>query len=70
VLYDLADALRNVAVALYAFVPRTSAAILEALGQAALDVAWQNLGSGKLGALTDIAAAPPLFPRLDAPAAA
>jgi methionyl-tRNA synthetase len=70
VLYDLADALRGVAVALHAFVPRTSAAILEALGQPPDDAAWHHVASGKLGELSDIAAAPPLFPRLDAPAAA
>ena len=70
VLYDLADGLRSVAVALHAFVPRTSAAILDALGQPADAVAWRNVGPGKLGELTDVAAAPPLFPRLDAPAAA
>ena len=69
VLYDLADGLRCVAVALAAFVPGTSAAILEALGQPETP-AWENVAAGKTPALEDIAAAPPLFPRLDAPAAA
>ena len=69
VLYNLADGLRCVAVALAAFVPRTSAAILEALGQPA-ELGWKNVAAGKTPELTDIAAAPPLFPRLDAPAAA
>ncbi len=69
VLYDLADGLRCVAVALAAFVPGTSAAILEALGQPEA-LAWENVAAGKTPALEDIVAAPPLFPRLDAPAAA
>ena len=69
VLYNLADGLRCVAVALAAFVPRTSAAILEALGQPD-DPSWENVASGKTPDLTDIAAAPPLFPRIDAPAPA
>jgi methionyl-tRNA synthetase len=69
VLYDLADGLRCVAIALHAFVPSTSAAILDALGQPE-DVAWENLAAGRTPALASIAAAPPLFPRLDAPAAA
>jgi len=69
VLYNLADGLRCVAVALAAFVPRTSAAILEALGQPD-DLAWENVAAGKTPELTDIAAAPPLFPRIDAPPAA
>jgi methionyl-tRNA synthetase len=69
VLFDLADGLRCLAVALAAYVPRTSAAILEALGQPQ-DVGWENVASGKAAAASGIEAAPPLFPRVDAPAAA
>jgi methionyl-tRNA synthetase len=69
VLFDLADGLRCLAVALAAYVPRTSAAILEALGQPQ-HVGWENVASGKAAAASGIEAAPPLFPRVDAPAAA
>jgi methionyl-tRNA synthetase len=69
VLYDLADGLRCVAVALAAFIPRTSSAILEALGQPET-VSWEDVAAGKTGELTNIVAAPPLFPRLDESAVA
>ena len=69
VLFGLADGLRCVAVTLAAFVPRTSAAILEALGQSD-DLDWQNAAPGRTVSVTGIEPAPPLFPRLDAPAAA
>lgn len=69
VLYDLADGLRCLAVALAAFLPRASTAILDALGQPDA-VGWENVAAGKTGDLQGIAAAPPLFPRLDESAAA
>ena len=69
VLFDLADGLRCLAVALAAYVPRASAAILEALGQPQ-DVGWENVAPGNAAAASGIEAAPPLFPRVDAPAAA
>ena len=69
VLFDLADGLRAVAVALAAYVPQTSAAILEALGQPQ-ELGWENVAPGRTSAAADIEAAPPLFPRVDAPAAA
>ncbi len=69
VLFDLADGLRCVAVALSSFVPQTSAAILEALGQPD-DLAWENVGPARAEEASGIEAAPPLFPRLEAPAAA
>jgi methionyl-tRNA synthetase len=69
VLYDLADGLGCVAVALAAFVPSTSAAILEALGRpTALD--WETVAPGRTGRLEGIEPAAPLFPRIDEPAAA
>jgi methionyl-tRNA synthetase len=67
VLSDLADGLRTVAVALAAFVPRSSAAIIAALGQPA-DVRWENVAPGRVAAAVGIEPAPPLFPRVDAPA--
>jgi methionyl-tRNA synthetase len=63
VLYDLADGLRSVAVALYAYLPATSPAILRALGQGP-DVAWDGVRSGGL-APARIEPAPPLFPRVE-----
>src|SRR5207245_10486367 len=69
VLFDLADGLRCVAVALFAFVPSTAAAILDALGQPD-DVAWENTAPGRTVEVDGIESASPLFPRVDAPAAA
>src|SRR5205085_485155 len=69
VLCALVDGLRCVAVALAAFVPRTAQAILEALGQST-DVAWENVAPGKTDRVAGIEASEPLFPRIDAPAAA
>jgi len=68
VLYDLVDGLRAVAIALAAYVPDTAAAILAALKQpSALD--WSLVAYGVTGATEGIEAAPPLFPRLEAPVA-
>ena len=69
VLYELADGLRAAAVALAAFVPETSERILAALGQAP-GVAWDEVAPGRAVAAERIEAAQPLFPRVDAPAAA
>ena len=69
VLFDLADGLRVIAIALAAFVPSTAATILDALGQpSALD--WGNVVAGRLVEVEGIEAASPLFPRVDAPATA
>jgi methionyl-tRNA synthetase len=68
VLYQLADGLRAVAVALAAFVPETSDRILAALGQPA-ELAWEGVTAGRAVAAEGIGAAPPLFPRVDAPSA-
>jgi methionyl-tRNA synthetase len=69
VLYDLADGLRCVAVALAAFVPTTSGAILEALGNPC-NVEWENVAPGTTPELEGIEPATPLFPRIDEPAPA
>jgi len=70
ILYDLADGLRAVAVALAAYLPDTAQRILEAIGQP-VDLAWENVAYGKLATATAVAGAAPLFPRVEAtPAAA
>jgi methionyl-tRNA synthetase len=69
VLYELADGLRAVAVALAAFVPETSEQILSSLRQPA-DLAWSNVAAGLAVEVEAIEPAAPLFPRVDAPTAA
>ena len=64
VLYDLADGVRSVAIALYAYLPTTSPAILQALGQST-DAAWDGVRSGGLAPASGIEPAPPLFPRVE-----
>ena len=66
VLYDLADGLRAVAVALAAYVPTTSARILEALGQPS-SIGWGEVAYGRVQEATGIEPASPLFPRIEAP---
>jgi methionyl-tRNA synthetase len=68
VLYDLVDGLRAVAVALTPYIPETAAAILSALKQPA-DVDWSLVAYGLAAETHGIEAAPPLFPRLELPAA-
>jgi methionyl-tRNA synthetase len=68
VLYDLADGLRVCAVALWAYLPETAPKILEALGQP-LQYDWELVNYGKLVPATSVDASPPLFPRLETPAA-
>jgi methionyl-tRNA synthetase len=69
VLYDLAEGLRVTAVALAAYLPETAPAILAALGQPA-ELGWDRVAYGRLTPVGGIAAAPPLFPRIEVPAAA
>ena len=66
VLYDLADGLRAVAVALAAYLPGTSRRILHALGQPG-DVDWSEVAYGRTRAIEDIQPALPLFPRVEEP---
>ena len=68
-LYELADGLRLVAVALAAYLPETAPRILEALGQSG-DLAWENVASGRTVPAQGIGPAEPLFPRVDPPAVA
>ncbi len=69
VLYDLADGLRALTVALSPFLPSTTPQILAALRQ---PVALQldRIGYGLTPATDEIEAAAPLFPRVDQPTAA
>ncbi len=63
-LYDLADGLRAVAVALGAFLPETAGRILASLGQPA-DLGWERVAYGQAAAVEGIEAAKPLFPRVE-----
>jgi methionyl-tRNA synthetase len=69
VIFELADGLRAVAVALASFVPETSERILAALGQPA-DIAWEQVRAGRAAEAEGIEPVPPLFPRVNAPTAA
>jgi methionyl-tRNA synthetase len=69
VLYALADGLRVVAVAVYSYLPNTAPQILRALGQPE-DFGWVGVAPGRTVETADVDAAPPLFPRVEAPAAA
>ncbi len=63
-LYDLADGIRAVAVALAAYLPETSLRILAALGQPD-ELAWEGVAYGRATSAEGIAAAEPLFPRVE-----
>jgi methionyl-tRNA synthetase len=67
VLYDLADGLRAVAVALASYLPSTADAILAALGLPPA-LGWENVAYGVTSGLSGVQPAPPLFPRIDADA--
>jgi methionyl-tRNA synthetase len=69
VLYDLADGLCAVAVALAPYLPETSPRILEALRQPS-DLGVDRIGRGVAEAADGIVPAQPLFPRVDTPTAA
>ncbi len=69
VLYNLVDGLTALAVALGPFLPATAPRILEALRQPA-DLAWDRVRNGVAEEVDGIAAAKPLFPRIELPATA
>jgi methionyl-tRNA synthetase len=69
VLYNLVDGLTAVAVALQPFLPETAPKILAALRQPE-EAAWERVRNGSALEVEGIGAAPPLFPRIDLPAAA
>jgi len=70
VLYNLVDGLTALAVALAPFLPETAPRILAALQQPG-DLAWDRVRNGVAEEVDGIAAAKPLFPRIElsAPAA-
>jgi methionyl-tRNA synthetase len=68
-LYNLADGLRAVAVALAAYLPETAPLILAALAQPA-ELSWDNVAYGRTAAADGIVPAQPLFPRVEAEAVA
>ena len=70
VLYDLADGLCSIAVALASYLPQTAPRILAALGQPIDDLVWNRIRSGAAVEAEGIAAAEPLFPRVELPTAA
>ena len=69
VLYDLADGIVAVAVALAPYLPETAPRILDALRQPA-DLSVNRIAAGAAEATDGIEPAPPLFPRVDAAAPA
>ncbi len=69
VLYNLADGLSAVAIALSPYLPETAPKILEALRQP-VDLALDRIGTGVADPAEGIEAASPLFPRVDQPTAA
>jgi methionyl-tRNA synthetase len=69
VLYDLADGVHAVAVALSPYLPETAPRILGALRQP-VDLSLEQVAYGKTGATDGIEPATPLFPRVDLPTAA
>jgi hypothetical protein len=56
-------------VALSAYVPETAGRILAALGQPA-ELGWEAVAPGRTAEVEGVVQAAPLFPRVDAPAAA
>ena len=69
VLHTLADGLRVAAIALASYLPVSAQRILDALGQSD-GLEWDRVSAGRLEAATGISGAEPLFPRIEAPAAA
>jgi methionyl-tRNA synthetase len=69
VLYDLAEGIRAVAVALSPYLPETAPRILGALRQP-VDLSLEQVAYGKAAATDGIEPAAPLFPRVDLPTAA
>ncbi len=69
VLYDLADGVRAVAVALSPYLPETAPRILGCLRQP-VDLALEQVAYGKTDETDGIEPAQPLFPRVDLPTAA
>ncbi len=67
VLYNLVDGLTALAVALAPFLPETAPQILAALAQDG-DLSWERVRNGAAAEVDGIAAAEPLFPRIESTA--
>jgi len=70
VLYNLADGLTSIAIAIFPYLPESAPRILAALGQPSNDVSLERIRGGAAVAAEGIEASPPLFPRVELPAAA
>jgi methionyl-tRNA synthetase len=70
VLYNLADGLTAIAVALAPYLPESAPRILEALGQPADDLSLDRIRRGTAIPAEGVAPAAPLFPRVELSAAA
>ena len=68
-LYNLADGLRAIAVALAPYLPESAPRILEALGQPRDDCRWSGSQPAGPRRRRGIEPAAPLFPRVERPAA-
>jgi methionyl-tRNA synthetase len=69
VLYNLADGITAVAVALSPYLPENAPAILAALGQPGDDLSLERIRPKSAVAVEGVAPAAPLFPRVELPAA-
>ena len=70
VLYNLADGLTAIAVAVSAYLPLSAPRILDALGQPCDDLSLERVRGSTAVAASGIEASPPLFPRVELPAVA
>jgi methionyl-tRNA synthetase len=70
VLYNLADGLTAIAVAVSPYLPESAPRILEALGQPSEDLSLDRVRRGAAVATHGIEPSPPLFPRIELPAVA
>ena len=70
VLYNLADGLTSIAIAVAPYLPESAPSILEALGQPSDDFSLERLRTGTAVSAVGVEPAPPLFPRVELPAVA
>jgi methionyl-tRNA synthetase len=70
VLYNLADGLTAIAVAVSPYLPESALRILEAFGQPSDDLSLERVRRGTAVAAGGIEPSPPLFPRIELPAVA
>jgi methionyl-tRNA synthetase len=70
VLYNLADGLTAIAVAVSPYLPESAPRIIEALGQPSEDLSLERVRRGAAVATDGIEPSPPLFPRIELPAVA